>query len=527
MQDKRKIRQEIITYLCGGSELSPKFIRLLEKGGLTENDGRTIQDKMAEELDSNCNLDLLFEEGYIGQLKDRDDYPAEEMRRYLSDEEYLQLLKKHFPQTVSEAVDSVIGMLDEEEIKRIGKQDKSAFTWYHHFGLGLFMRNNFGINQGHAGSLLADISEKSGDSFLFNDDISGYLLEEVWDEIQRRFGDKMKLEKLLDECDDAYFSEDYEQLIEKCDEILEESPDCQKAISYKGIALCFLDRYDEALEVLKNGIEIYPDNYYMKNNIAMVYYDLGYYEQSLKCCEEGLKIKDFDWLCENRIKALIKLGRMDEAVEFYKTLNHESVDLEDILLEKDLCFEALDYYYGLLKDNPDDVHVIDRIKMTIVCHNLNLTPEVGDYYIKWIDSIKKVNDTKVCPYCGGELIPIIWGYPSEDLLEKANRGEVHLGGCVIEDNTNFHCNGCEEDFSIPGICSQDIKFKEYIKINMFMFNLVFRFGSKGVKSLEELRKDLFHFTDEEFDVFIARLKEIGYIREPKEGYLELTNKNIR
>ena len=191
MQDKRKIRQEIITYLCGGSELSPKFIRLLEKGGLTENDGKIIQGKMTEELDSNCNLDLLFEECYIGQLKDRDDYPAEEMKRYLSDEEYLQLLEKHFPQTVSEAVDSVIGMLDEEEIKRIGKQDKSAFTWYHHFGLGLFMRNNFGINQGHAGSLIADISEKSGELFLFNDDISGYLLEEVWDEIQRRFGDKM------------------------------------------------------------------------------------------------------------------------------------------------------------------------------------------------------------------------------------------------------------------------------------------------------------------------------------------------
>ena len=191
MQDKRKIRQEIITYLCGGSELSPKFIRLLEKGGLTENDGRTIQGKMAEELDSNCNLDLLFEECYIGQLKDMDDYPAEEMRRYLSDEEYLKLLKKHFPQTVSEAVDSVIGMLDGEEIKEIGKQDKFTFTMDQHFGLGLFMRNHFGINQGYAGSLLAYISEKSGESFLFNDDISGYLLEEVWDEIQRRFSDKM------------------------------------------------------------------------------------------------------------------------------------------------------------------------------------------------------------------------------------------------------------------------------------------------------------------------------------------------
>ena len=76
--------------------------------------------------------------------------------------------------------------------------------------------------------------------------------------------------------------------------------------------------------------------------------------------------------------------------------------------------------------------------------------------------------------------------------------------------------------------------KVYIEIELIelhfiksLFNLVFCFGSKGAKSLEELRKDLFHFTDEEFDVFIARLKEIGYISEPKEGYLEMTNKNIR
>ena len=72
----------------------------------------------------------------------------------------------HFPQNVKEAVDIVIGMMD-------------------NFGYGLFIRNNFGINQNLAGSLLADIERKS-DRFLFMADaMSGYILDEVWEEIQK------------------------------------------------------------------------------------------------------------------------------------------------------------------------------------------------------------------------------------------------------------------------------------------------------------------------------------------------------
>ena len=97
----------------------------------------------------------------------------------------------------------------------------------------------------------------------------------------------------------------------------------------------------------------------------------------------------------------------------------------------------------------------------------------------------------------------------------------------MDDSINFHCKGCEEDFLIPGICAEDTKFKEYIRINMFMFNWIFGFGSKSVKLLEEVRGEFLHFTDEEFDAFIGRLKDIGYISEPKEGYIELANKNIR
>lgn len=186
MQDKKQVKCRIITYLCGGNDLSEKFIALLKAGGLTEKDGKAIRDKLTEQLDSNYNFDLLFVEHYIEQLSNRNDCPADEMKIYRQDDEYLQLLDMHFPQTVREAVDAVIDMLSDEDIAEIKKQDKFQFGISQHFALGLFIRNHFGINQGQSKTLYSDILQISGKNFIMSDDVSGYLLDEIWEEIQRR-----------------------------------------------------------------------------------------------------------------------------------------------------------------------------------------------------------------------------------------------------------------------------------------------------------------------------------------------------
>jgi len=38
--------------------------------------------------------------------------------------------------------------------------------------------------------------------------------------------------------------------------------------------------------------------------------------------------------------------------------------------------------------------------------------------------------TPACPQCGSDenVIPIVYGYPSEELCEAADRGDVELGG---------------------------------------------------------------------------------------------------
>jgi predicted nucleic-acid-binding Zn-ribbon protein len=53
-----------------------------------------------------------------------------------------------------------------------------------------------------------------------------------------------------------------------------------------------------------------------------------------------------------------------------------------------------------------------------------------------------------CPKCGSsEYTPIVSGLPSSEGFEKANRGEIILGGCCISfDSKNRVCKKCGYDY---------------------------------------------------------------------------------
>ena len=54
-----------------------------------------------------------------------------------------------------------------------------------------------------------------------------------------------------------------------------------------------------------------------------------------------------------------------------------------------------------------------------------------------------------CPSCGHShsVIPIAYGMPDSDIIEKSEKGEVMLGGCLITicQPTHF-CKSCHEKF---------------------------------------------------------------------------------
>ena len=58
---------------------------------------------------------------------------------------------------------------------------------------------------------------------------------------------------------------------------------------------------------------------------------------------------------------------------------------------------------------------------------------------------KRIRGSEICPRCGNTMIPILYGLavPDDELMEQLRKGEVHLGGCVVDPHRRFHCNTCE------------------------------------------------------------------------------------
>ncbi|MDP3209689.1 MAG: hypothetical protein Q8M65_11110 [Rhodoglobus sp.] len=56
-------------------------------------------------------------------------------------------------------------------------------------------------------------------------------------------------------------------------------------------------------------------------------------------------------------------------------------------------------------------------------------------------------ETRPCPRCASPSIPIVFGLPSFELFEAAERGEVALGGCVVSDvESEWQCSACGAEF---------------------------------------------------------------------------------
>ena len=63
------------------------------------------------------------------------------------------------------------------------------------------------------------------------------------------------------------------------------------------------------------------------------------------------------------------------------------------------------------------------------------------------------DSTRPCPHCAGEMRPIAWGYPDQELFEAGDRGQVFIGGCVIPDGPvpQWHCFSCGRDVHLPDV----------------------------------------------------------------------------
>ena len=52
-----------------------------------------------------------------------------------------------------------------------------------------------------------------------------------------------------------------------------------------------------------------------------------------------------------------------------------------------------------------------------------------------------------CPRCGQQGIPILYGDPTLDAVEQAQRGELILAGCLVQAGApTFACSACRHEW---------------------------------------------------------------------------------
>ena len=54
-----------------------------------------------------------------------------------------------------------------------------------------------------------------------------------------------------------------------------------------------------------------------------------------------------------------------------------------------------------------------------------------------------------CPECGKTdvVVPILYGYPSDEAMEAAERDEIVLAGCMVgETDPSYYCRRCRIAF---------------------------------------------------------------------------------
>lgn len=75
-------------------------------------------------------------------------------------------------------------------------------------------------------------------------------------------------------------------------------------------------------------------------------------------------------------------------------------------------------------------------------------------------------NARPCPRCGAEItpIPIVYGLPTHELFEAAERGEVQLGGCMVGDESpEFQCKACQAALPWSTDAGQRIEGLAYIR----------------------------------------------------------------
>lgn len=92
-----------------------------------------------------------------------------------------------------------------------------------------------------------------------------------------------------------YNSYEYSDAIRICNQILDREPKHYKALTVKGIAICYTDTLQKGMYYIDKALAIKPDFGYARYNKALAYERFGLHEKSLEWYKKALEVEEYVW----------------------------------------------------------------------------------------------------------------------------------------------------------------------------------------------------------------------------------------
>lgn len=114
--------------------------------------------------------------------------------------------------------------------------------------------------------------------------------------------------------------------------ILSREPNNAEALNALGYTLADrTDRYDEALELIKQALALQPDDYYIVDSMGWVMYRMGRHQESIEHLRRAMTLSDDSEIAAHLGEVLWVTGDKQEAQEIWNTALESTPDDERLL----------------------------------------------------------------------------------------------------------------------------------------------------------------------------------------------------
>jgi len=167
----------------------------------------------------------------------------------------------------------------------------------------------------------------------------------------------------------------------------------KSAYSYyrKGNIMIAVERYDEAAEAFKTGIELEPDDVDYYHSLSYCYSKNGKIELSLEYANRALLLdKDDSYSYFRKAWALQEMGKYNEAIEFYHKCIEKETTYVDAYANISYCYSKLeDFKKSILYANKaimvNKDYAYSHYRKAWALHNLGKYDEAIDDYFEAIE----------------------------------------------------------------------------------------------------------------------------------------------